>query len=173
MNQYFNPYNYQNNIDRINNQIGELENMKKQLQNSINQFQTPANLTQNFQLAPTRENMKYANSIDDVQKDVITGDTPYFSRDLSILWIKNIKGEIRTFELNEIVPRDEKDLQIELLQTQIDELRKGMVNNEQYFANDIEEQNATDTTESNATTRTTTKSTKSSGVSKVSRSKKE
>lgn len=163
------PYNNQNNIDRINAQINELEKMKEQMQKPIQ----PTNLTQNFQLAPTRENMKYANSIDDVQKDIITGDTPYFSRDLSILWIKNLKGEIKTFELNEIVPKDEKDLQIELLQAQIDELKKGMMNHEQYFTDDIKEQNATDTSECDATVRTATKSTKSSSVSKVSRSKKE
>lgn len=168
-NPYVMNYNQQPNIDRIDAQINDLKRLKEQMQKPIQ----PTNLTQNFQLAPTRENMKYANSIDDVQKDVITGDTPYFSRDLSILWIKNTKGEIKTFELNEIVPRDEKDLQIELLQAQIDELKKGMVNHEQYFTNDIKEQNATDTPESDATTRTTTKSTKSSGVSKVSRSKKE
>jgi len=162
-------YNQQPNIDKIDAQINELKKLKEQMQKPIQ----PTNLTQNFQLAPTRENMKYANSIDDVQKDVITGDTPYFSRDLSILWIKNTKGEIKTFELNEIVPRDEKDLQIELLQAQIDELKKGMMNHEQYFTNDIKEQNATDTPESNATARTTTKSTKSSSVSKISRSKKE
>ena len=168
-NPYLMNYNQQPNIDKIDAQINELKKLKEQMQKPIQ----PTNLTQNFQLAPTRENMKYANSIDDVQKDVITGDTPYFSRDLSILWIKNTKGEIKTFELNEIVPRDEKDLQIELLQAQIDELKKGMMNHEQYFTNDIKEQNATDTPESNATARTTTKSTKSSSVSKISRSKKE
>lgn len=168
-NPYMMNYNQQPNIDRIDAQINELKKLKEQMQKPIQ----PTNLTQNFQLAPTRENMKYANSINDVQKDVITGDTPYFSRDLSILWIKNTKGEIKTFELNEIVPRDEKDLQIELLQAQIDELKKGMVNNEQYFTNDIKEQDATDTPEPDATTRATTKSTKSTGVSKVSRSKKE
>lgn len=168
-NPYLMNYNQQPNIDRIDAQINELKKMKEQMQKPIQ----PTNLTQNFQLAPTRENMKYANSIDDVQKDIITGDTPYFSRDLSILWIKNAKGEIKTFELNEIIPKDEKDLQIELLQAQIDELKKGMMNHEQYFTNDIKEQDATDTSESNATARTTAKSTKSSGVSKVSRSKKE
>lgn len=168
-NPYVMNYNQQPNIDRIDAQINDLKRLKEQMQKPIQ----PTNLTQNFQLAPTRENMRYANSIDDVQKDVITGDTPYFSRDLSILWIKNTKGEIKTFELNEIVPRDEKDLQIELLQAQIDELKKGMVNHEQYFTDDIKEQDATDTSECNATTRTTTKSKKSSSVSTISRSKKE
>ena len=71
------------------------------------------NLTQNFQLAPTnREVIKYASSMEEVQKDMVIGDTPYFSKDMSVVWVKNTKGEIKTYELNEIVPKDEKDLQI-------------------------------------------------------------
>lgn len=81
-------------------------------------------------LSPNGVNlMKYANNIDEVQKDFVIGDTPYFSKDMSVLWVKNIKGEIKTYELNEIVQKDEKDLKIELLQAQIEELKKG-INNE-------------------------------------------
>ena len=35
-------------------------------------------------------------------------------------------GDIKTYELTEIIPKDDKDIQIELLQTQIEELRKEM-----------------------------------------------
>lgn len=123
---YNNPYNYnpQVNIDRINNQIAELERMKAQ----IPQQMQPA-INQTFQLAPTnREVIRYANSIDEVQKEMVIGDTPYFSKDLTIVWIKNIKGEIRSFELNEIIAKDNKDLMIENLQLQIKELRKEIKN---------------------------------------------
>lgn len=155
-NPYVMNYNQQPNIDRIDAQINELKKLKEQMQKPIQ----PTNLTQNFQLAPTRENMKYANSIDDVQKDVITGDTPYFSRDLSILWIKNTKGEIKTFELNEIVPRDEKDILISSLQMQIEELRKEMKENAKpNNANDAE--SITDEKSSNvSSSRTSTKKSK-------------
>lgn len=127
---YNNPYMYsqQANIDRINNQIADLERLKQQLPQV--QMPQPTNLTQNFQLAPTnREVIKYANSMDDVKKEVVNGDTPFFSKDLSIVWIKNLKGEIKTYELNEIVPKDEKDLLIEGLQFQIAELRKEIKQN--------------------------------------------
>lgn len=127
---YNNPYMYsqQSNIDRINNQIADLERLKQQLPQV--QMPQPTNLTQNFQLAPTnREVIKYANSMDDVKKEVVNGDTPFFSKDLSIVWIKNLKGEIKTYELNEIVPKDEKDLLIEGLQFQIAELRKEIKQN--------------------------------------------
>ena len=39
---------------------------------------------------------------------------------------KNTKGDIKTYELKEIVQKDEKDIQIEYLQAQIEELKKGM-----------------------------------------------
>lgn len=140
-----NNYNNQLTLDRINSQITELEKMKQQIQNPPQQ-QTPTNLTQNFQLAPTnRETMKYANSIDEVQKDVVVNDTPYFSRDMSVVWIKNVKGDIRSYELKEIVPKDEKDIQIELLQSQINDLRKELINNERIVADDITTEDTTDT----------------------------
>lgn len=121
-------YNPQVSLDRINNQIAELEKMKAQLNQPVT---PPTNLTQNFQLAPqNRDVIKYANSMEEVQRDLVMGDTPYFSRDMSVVWIKNIKGDIKTYELNEIIPKDEKDLKIEYLQAQIEELKKGMIKNE-------------------------------------------
>ncbi len=126
---YNNPYSQQMNIDRIDGQIAELNRIKNQYQQQLNQPQTPTNLTQNFQLAPVnREVIRYANSIEDVQKDIVVGDTPYFSKDLSVLWIKKSNGDIKAYQLEEIIKKDEKDIQIDLLQAQLNEL-KGMINN--------------------------------------------
>ena len=124
-----NPYAYspQASLDRINGQIAELEKLKSQIPQQV---QPPTNLTQNFQIAPTnREAIRYANSIEEIEKDLVIGDTPYFSKDMSIVWIKNTKGEIKSYELKEIIQKDEKDIQIELLQAQIEELKKEMSNN--------------------------------------------
>lgn len=129
-NTYYTP---QANIDRINNQIAELERMKSQIPNL--QQPTPTNLTQNFQLTPQYNQMRYVNSLEDVKKEVVVVDTPFFSRDLSVLWLKNSKGDIRGFELNEIIPKDNKDMQIEFLQQQIEELRKEIKHNESINAN--------------------------------------
>ena len=118
----YNTYNQQANVDRINSQIAELEKLKQ----SLPQNPLPTNLTQNFQLAPTNQSMKYANSIEDVKKEIVISDTPYFSKDLSIVWIKNTKGDVKAYELNEIVQKDEKDLMIENLQLQINELTKSI-----------------------------------------------
>ena len=125
---YMNPYNRQAEIDRINNQMAELEKMKAQMQQPMQQ---PTSLTQNFQIAPTnREVIRYANNIEEVQRDMVIGDTPYFSKDMSVVWIKNTKGEIKTFELTEIIPKDSKDFEIAYLKSQIEELKKGMRKNE-------------------------------------------
>lgn len=115
----YNTYNPQMNIERINNQIAELERIRSQIP-----VQQPTNLTQNFQLAPNREPMRYANSIEDVQKELVMGETPYFDKNMSVVWIKNQKGEIKTYELNEIVQKDDKDIKIEYLEAQIEELKK-------------------------------------------------
>lgn len=149
---YFNNFNQQQNLDRINNQIQELEKMKAQMQQPQ---QMPTNLTQNFQIAPTnREVIKYANDIGEVQRDMVVGDTPYFSKDMSVVWVKNTKGEIKSYELNEIVEKDAKDLKIEaLLQSndallqnnntliqQLEDLKKELKKNEQSIStNDVDE----------------------------------
>jgi len=133
----FNNYNTQPSLDRINAQISELEKMKAQMQQPIQQ---PTNLTQNFQLAPTnRDVIRYASSEEEVQRDMVIGDTPYFSKDLSIVWIKNTKGDIKTYELKEIIKRDEKDIQIELLQAQINDLKKEMSINARTNNADVDE----------------------------------
>ena len=166
-------YNAQANIDRINAQMAELEEMKKRLQQPPQQPMQPTNLTQNFQIAPTnREIIRYASSLEEVQRDMVIGDTPYFSKDMSVVWIKNTKGDIKTYELKEIIPLDEKDMQIQYLQSQIEEL-KGRINNVSNVSNANAEQNATDTKTDDRTIGEPVESTKSSSISKVSRSKKE
>lgn len=130
------PYNQQLNIERIDKQIEELNKLKNQYQQPQQQ---PTNLTQNFSFTPmNRELIKYANSIEDVQKDSVVGDTPYFSKDMKIVWVKNLNGDIKTYELNEIVQKDEKDIQIEFLQAQLNEL-KGMIGNAKPNNDDVDE----------------------------------
>lgn len=161
---YLNPYNRQADLDRINAQMNELEKIRSQMQQPIQQ---PTNLTQNFQLAPTsRDVIRYANNIEEVQRDLVMGDTPYFSKDMSVVWIKNTKGEIKAYTLAEIVQKDEKDMQIEYLQAQIEEL-KGMVNNEsndEDVSNDDAKQSTTDTTTNGKLFRTTTKKSKPTSI---------
>ena len=162
-------YNNQANLDRVNNQIAELEKIKMQMQQPIAQ---PTNLTQNFQLAPAnRDLIKYASSIEDVQKEMVVGDTPYFSKDMSVIWIKNTKGEIKTYELTEIVPKDAKDIQIELLQNEINELKKEMKKYDEHITNVVESEDTTNTEWYDETTGEPIKENKPTGIQRISRSK--
>ena len=167
---YNNPYvyNQQNTLDNLDEQINRLQKLKTQMQQPMQ----PTNLTQNFQLAPTnRDVIKYASSIDEVQREMVIGDTPYFSKDMSVVWVKNTKGEIKTYELSEIIPKDEKDLQIELLQQQINEL-KGKIENEQHYTNVITTKDTTDTTRNDEPARTTIKESEPTSIQRISTSKK-
>ena len=165
---YNNPYmNYQQGFnqqsmnERIDNQIAQLQQMKDQMKNNQQQ-PIPTNLTQNFQLAPTHQGgMRYANSLDDVNREMVYIDTPFFSKDMSVVWIKNNKNEVKTYELKEIIPLDEKDIQIKYLQEQINEMKKEMINHEQYVSN-VNEPNKNEKSTSISNGRTSKKEPKKS-----------
>ena len=159
MNMYNPNMNQQSLSERIDTQIAQLNQMKDQIKSN---HQQPA-INQTFQLAPSNASMRYANTIDEVGKETIYSDTPFFSKDMSVLWVKDLKGNIRTYELNEIVPKDAKDMQIELLQAQIEEL-KGMIKHEADDSNVNAEQDTTNSTTNGGATRTTTKKNKSTSV---------
>lgn len=166
---YLNGLNQQNMYDNIDTQINKLQQLKEQMKNNSQQ----PSINQTFQLAPNSTNgMKYVNSIDDVNKETVFMDTPFFSKDLTVMWVKNANGNITAYELNEIVARDEKDIQIALLQSQIDELKRGMSVNEQPITNDIPAEITTDTSRDDEPARESIKTSKSTSVSRVSTSKK-
>lgn len=114
-------YNQQPSLDRINNQIAELEKMKTQIQQPVH-----PSINQTFQLSPNQGGMKYVNTIDDVNKEIVFNDTAFFSNDMSVLWVKNASGDVKSYELKEIIEKDEKDVQIEFLMAKISELEKEM-----------------------------------------------
>lgn len=158
---YGNPYIGNNNqndlIKNLDNQISELEKRKLQL----SQLQIPQQpITQNFQLAPTGSSLRYSNNIEEVQREYTPYETPFFSKDMSVLWVKKPNGEIKTYELTEIVPKDEKDIQIELLKSEIEELKKGNIEHEQHSTNAISTKDSTNTQRYDESTRKTIKKNK-------------
>jgi len=165
---YNNPYmaniSQQNFNDRIDNEIERLKQMKTQMQQ-------PA-INQTFQLAPTSNiNMKFANTIDDVNKEMVFVDTPYFSKDMSVMWLKSAKGDIKTYELKEIIPLDDKDIKIQYLEEQIEELKKEVKKNE-YNANVDPRFDEQDTTKDDKSNGDAIKNEKSTSIQRVSTSKK-
>jgi len=125
-NPYIQNYNQQSLNEKIDNEISRLQQMKN---HNITQ---PA-INQTFQLAPQSNGIKFVNNIDDVKKEFTIADTPFINTNYSTLWIKNAKGEIRTFNIEEIKPKDEKDLIIEDLKKQLDEMKGKMRNEQQYY----------------------------------------
>ena len=135
--------------DRIDKQLQQMQ--------QINQpQQTP--ITQNFQLAPSQNSsIKYAETIDDVKKDLVFGDTLFVNKDYTYMWLKNARGDVKTYEVKEIVILDEKDTQIKNLTAQIEELKKELNN---YATNVNEYANV----KTSSTKSTTSKSTKANDV---------
>lgn len=118
---YYNQRDYQQDLQNI---INNAQNRLNQLNQSNQQPQAP--ITQNFQLAPSTRGVgiNYANSIEEVKKELVFGDTLFINNALSLLWFKNASGEVRTFELKEIIELDEKDVKINELLKRIDELER-------------------------------------------------
>ena len=177
---YNNPYlpgysagfNQQNMYDRIDNQISQLQGLKDQLKSNPIQptNQQPA-INQTFQLAPNGSGgIKYVNSIEDVNKETVFVDTPFFNKDLSVLWIKNPNGDIKAYELNEIVQKDEKDLQIEFLTARLNQL-EGMIRNEQSNSNVNAKQDTTNTSTNDESIGEPVEESKPTSLPRVSKSK--
>ena len=124
---------YEQNLKNIINQAnGQLQQLQ-QMQNPMQIPQQPTNLTQNFQLAPNSNNnnneleSKYAEDIDEVKGIFVMKTGVFLNKELNTLWIKNTNGDIRTFELNEIIPQDPKDIEINNLKLELQKMRE-MIN---------------------------------------------
>lgn len=140
--------NLQDMRDRIDNQ------MKQYQQSQMQQPQMPTNLTQNFQLAPQPSNneiqAKYVNNIDDVKNTFVMTTGLFVNKDFTSMWIKTTDGNIKTFELNEIIETDPKDIEIDNLKQEIQRMRE-MIN----YANEsnVDNSNNDGTDESKKSTR--------------------
>lgn len=116
---------YEQSLKNIINQAnGQLQQLQNQPQMPMQQPQ----IHQNFQLAPNLNTSelesKYANTIEEVKNTFVIKTGIFVNKDFSVLWLKNINGEIRTFSLNEIVEKDVKDIEIEKLKYELDNMKK-------------------------------------------------
>ena len=170
---YVNTYTQQpmNNMQQINNYDDylkylekEKERVEKSKEQYMSRYQQPTVINQTFQSSPNGvAGLKHINSIEDVEKELTVVETAFVTNDYTQLFIKNAKGEIRTFVMEEIVPKDEKDKIIEQLRLENEEL-KGMISNESTNTTNDEQGNATidkptkTKTTSNVSVSTTSKS---------------
>lgn len=118
MNQSVYEQNLENIIQQANGQLQQLRNRP-----------TPTNLTQNFQITPqntTPNDLQsaYVSGVEEVKNIFMTKNGIFVDKGLTNLWFKNTEGNIRTFTLQEVVQKDEKDLEIEELKKQLENLKK-------------------------------------------------
>lgn len=151
-NQYYmqNMQDLQNMKERIDSQMKQMQQFN---QNQMQQPQIPQ-VNQTFQLAPNPTNneleSKYVNNIDEVRNTFVMKTGVFVNKDFTSLWIKNTNGDIKTFELNEVIEQDPKDVEIQNLKNEIERM-KGMIS----YANEPDVNNTNDdgTNESKKSTR--------------------
>ena len=119
----YNPYNNQMYMQDLQ---GLRDRIDRQMQMVNQNPPQPTPITQNFQLAPNQNSngIKYVNSVDDVKKELVFADTLFVNKEYTQLWYKNASGEVKTYELKEIIELDEKDLKIRDLEAKINMLMK-------------------------------------------------
>lgn len=142
-NQYYmqNMQDLQNMKERIDKQMQQMQQFN---QNQTQQPQIPQ-VNQTFQLAPNPTNneleSKYVNNIDEVKGIFVMKTGVFLNKELNTLWIKNTNGDIRTFELNELVEIDPKDREIAILKQELEKMKE-MISNESNVNNtDYDEPN--------------------------------
>ena len=133
--------------NRIDNQIRQYQQNQMQMQQQP--VQQP--ITQNFQLASTPTNSeleaKYVNNIDDVKNTFVMKTGVFVNKDFTSMWVKNTNGDIKTFELNEVIETDPKDIEINNLKQELQRMREMIANESNVDNSDIngehESKNAT------------------------------
>lgn len=128
----YNPYNpnyimqeWQSMKDRIDKNMQNYQQVQNQF---MQPQQMPPSLTQNFQLAPQNVNPNelqsaYVNNIDEVKNIFMTKNGIFINKDLTSAWFKDTEGKVRTFSLIEVIEKDEKDIEIENLKNEINQMR--------------------------------------------------
>ena len=126
----YNPYSIQQ-MEQIRDgwdakiQMAQQQSQNQQPQTVPNQ---PTNLTQNFQLAPQTNNnseleSRYAENIDEVKNTFVMKTGVFVTKDISTMCIKDVSGNIRTFRTEEIKELDDKDIQIQSLKKELENMK--------------------------------------------------
>ena len=146
-NQYYmqNMQDLQNMREKIDRQMQQMQQFN---QNQMQQQPIPQpqpQIHQSFQLAPNPNNneleSKYVNNIDEVKGIFVMKTGVFLNKELNTLWIKNTNGDIRTFELSEIIQTDPKDVEINNLRQELQRMKE-MISNESNVNNtDYDEPN--------------------------------
>lgn len=129
-NQYYmqNMQDLQNMREKIDRQMQQMQQLN---QNQMQQQPQIPQVNQTFQLAPNPTNneleSKYANNIDEVRNTFVMKTGVFVNKDFTSMWVKTTDGNIKTYELNEVIQQDPKDVEINNLKKELQKMRE-MIN---------------------------------------------
>lgn len=124
------PSQQYNGFNSANTRESALKGIIDQATRELNAIQEPPQPV-NYQLVQPQQvalSFKFVDSQDEVNKEIVFNETLFMSKDYKNFWIKSMNGKLRSFSLTEIIQKDEKDLKIEQLQNEINELKRGINN---------------------------------------------
>lgn len=106
------------------------------MREQYNQRQMPGTVNQTFQITPNQSapqndsefDVKYVQNEDEMKNALIFKDTMFLNKEFNTLWIKQVKGGVKTFSLTEIIPIDPKDKEIMDLREENRILKEAMRN---------------------------------------------
>ena len=123
-----NMQDLQNMREKIDRQMQQMQQLN---QNQMQQQPQIPQVNQTFQLAPNPVNneleSKYANNIDEVKNTFVMKTGVFLNKDFTSMWVKTTDGNIKTYELNEVIQQDPKDVEINNLKQEIQRMRE-MIN---------------------------------------------
>ena len=116
--------------------LNELQNMKEKIERQMAQVTSSQNqvpsIQQTFQLANSNQNDfdgKFAKDIEEVKKTLVINNTIFINKEQNRIWIKNLNGEIKIYDLFEYVELDEKDKEIIRLKKEIESMKMEGIEN--------------------------------------------
>ena len=124
-NNQFYMQDLQNMREKIDRQMQQMQQLN---QNQMQHQPVPQpQIHQSFQLAPQSSfseiQAKYVSDINDVKNTFVMSLGMFLNKEMTTLWLKNINGEIRTFSLNEIIEQDPKDIEINNLKQELENMK--------------------------------------------------
>ena len=123
-----NMQDLQNMREKIDRQMQQMQQLN---QNQMQQQPQIPQVNQTFQLAPNPTNneleSKYANNIDEVRNTFVMKTGVFVNKDFTSMWVKTTDGNIKTYELNEVIQQDPKDVEINNLKKELQRMRE-MIN---------------------------------------------
>lgn len=136
----FNPYNIYNPYQDLKNMRDGIDKTLQQHQQMQNQFQNQMmpqqqqipQINQNFQLSPIQNNSditaKIVSDIDEVKNTFVMNTGLFVNKEMNTLWTKNVNGDIKTYTLTEVIEIDPKDVEINNLKQELENMRTLITN---------------------------------------------